>query len=125
MDVRVLLPRKSNVRLVQWAARAVYGNLISKGIRIYEYIPRMLHAKSIIIDDMYSVLGSANMDYRSIFLNYELNLFSANPQLCLELKRQFYKDLEESEEIHFDKWRRRSWSSHILEWLGWKFRRWL
>lgn len=125
VDVRLLVPRKSDVRLVQWAARAAYTNLLINGVRIFEYLPRMLHAKTVVVDDNYATIGTANMDYRSFFLNYELNLFSGSRDLCFQLFNQFNTDLKESEEIIFENWKQRHWSAHFLEWIGWIARRWL
>lgn len=125
VDVRVLVPRKSDVLLVQWASRAAYANLLLNGVRIFEYLPRMLHAKTIVIDDEYATVGTSNIDYRSFFLNHELNLFSSNRELCLQLYRQFNRDQEEAEEVHPKSWRKRHWLHRILEWAGWMARRWL
>ena len=125
VDVRVLVPRKSDVRLVQWASRAAYAGLLANGVRIFEYLPRMLHAKTIVSDDDFASVGTANMDYRSFFLNYELNLFSGNRDLCLKLYDQFCSDLRESEEIRTRSWKRRRWNARFLEWIGWMARRWL
>jgi cardiolipin synthase len=82
----------------------------------------MLHTKSIVVDDEYAIIGTANLDYRSFFLNYELNLFSGNKNLCLQMYEQFCKDLMEAEEVCVAKWKQRHWSSRVLEW---KLRRWL
>ncbi|HKK16326.1 MAG TPA: phospholipase D-like domain-containing protein [Gammaproteobacteria bacterium] len=125
VDVRVLVPRKSDVLLVQWASRAAYANLLLNGVRIYEYLPRMLHAKTIVIDDEYATIGTSNIDYRSFFLNHELNLFSENPYLCLRLYHQFNSDMKEAEEVHPKSWKRRPWLARVLEWAGWMARRWL
>lgn len=125
VDVRVLVPRKSDIPLVQWAARAAYANLLAHGVRVYEYLPRMLHAKTVVFDDVYTTIGSANMDYRSFFLNYEINLFSGDKKLCLQMRDQFCRDLLEAEEICASRWKLRHWGSRLLEWAGWKLRRWL
>lgn len=125
VDVRVLVPRKSDVRIVQWASRAAYANLLVNGVRIFEYLPRMLHAKTIVIDDNFAAIGTSNIDYRSFFLNQELNLFSGNRGLCQCLRGQFNNDLKEAEEVHPKSWQQRHWISRLLEWVGWMARRWL
>ncbi len=125
VDVRLLVPRKSDVRLAQWAARAVYARLLACGVRIYEYQPRLLHAKSMVIDASYATVGTANIDYRSFFLNYELNLFSRNPRLCHDLEQVFLEDLADSEEIRGEHWSKRPRIDKLAELVGWMARRWL
>jgi len=124
-DVRVLVPRKGDVPLVRWASHAGYAPLLQAGVRIFEYLPRVLHAKTAIVDQAYAILGTANLDYRSFFLNYELNLISREPQLCLQLRQQFEKDLEQSEEVFASRWSTRGWSDQLTEAVGWMARRWL
>jgi cardiolipin synthase len=125
VDVRLLVPFKSDVRLAQWAARAVYAALLARGVRIYEYQPRLLHAKSMVVDSSYATVGTANIDYRSFFLNYELNLFSRNPRLCHDLQNVFLADLAHSKEIHAERWSKRPWIDKLAELIGWMARRWL
>jgi len=125
IDVRLLVPRKNDVKLARWAAQAAYDNLLSSGVKIYEYLPRMLHSKTIIIDGNYATLGTANLDYRSFFLNYELNVFSRNKLLCQQLQMQFSLDLKHAEEIRQRKWKYRFWGDRVLEFIGWLARRWL
>jgi len=77
--VRLLVPHKSDVFLTQWAARAAYASLLKAGVRIYEYLPRVLHAKTAVIDGAWGTVGTANLDYRSLYLNYELNFVTQAP----------------------------------------------
>lgn len=125
VDVRVLVPRKSDVRLVEWASRAAYTDLLVNGVRIFEYLPRMLHAKTMVMDDNFATIGTSNIDYRSFFLNYELNLFSRNSDLSCRLHDLFISDLEDAEEIYQTSWKQRHWILRFLEWVGWMARRWL
>ncbi|MDO5609683.1 MAG: cardiolipin synthase [Pseudomonadota bacterium] len=71
LDVRLLVPKMSDSRLVTYAARSYYGELITAGVKIYEYGPRMLHSKSLLVDDDLLLVGSANFDHRSFRLNFE------------------------------------------------------
>ncbi len=125
VDVRLLVPGKSDVLLTQWAAQAAYASLLASGVRIFEYMPRMLHAKTVVIDKSWSSIGTANLDYRSFFLNYELNLVSRDRDLCFKLESQFFSDLNESREIISAHWARRRWYRRLLELIGWMARRWL
>lgn len=125
VDVRLLLPHKSDVLLTQWAARAAYASLLNAGVRIYEYLPRVLHAKTAVIDGNWGTVGTANLDYRSLYLNYELNFVTHSAPLCTELERQFLADLQEAEEVLPSRWAARHWISYVTEGLGWCARRWL
>ena len=125
VDVRLLVPRKNNEHLVQWAAHAAYANLLDAGVHIHEYLPRMLHAKTVVVDGTWSSVGTANLDYRSFFLNYELNLASTDPRLARTLERQFREDLSQSELIRPRIWAQRSWLLRPLELIGWAARHWL
>lgn len=74
--------------VAHWAARAAYRELLSAGLRIFEYHPRVLHAKTAVVDGAVATVGTANLDYRSLFVNYELNLFSGSRALCTALEGQ-------------------------------------
>lgn len=124
-DVRVLVPRRSDVALAQWASRAAYAALLARGVRIFEYLPRMLHAKTAVIDDRWTMVGTANLDYRSLFINDELVLLSDRRTLNLELEQDFLQDQAEAEEITAPRWSRRFGLSWIAEFIGWLARRWL
>ena len=125
IDVRLLVPRKNDQALVQWASRAAYAKLLDAGVRIYEYLPRMLHAKTAVVDGRWAIVGTANLDYRSLFVNHEINLSTMDLSLCNQLNEQFKVDIEESEEICTRQWAKRRWSAHIAELIGWLARRWL
>ena len=123
VDVRLLLPALSDTRIARWAARALYARLLAGGVRIFEYQPRMLHAKTASIDGRLCTVGTANLDYRSFFDNYEINLFACNVDLGEQLEQLFMHDLEETQEILADAWRRRFWLDRLPESFGWLLRR--
>ena len=125
VDVRLLVPHKNNEHLAQWAAHAAYANLLAAGVHIQEYLPRMLHAKVMVVDGAWSSVGTANLDYRSFFLNYELNLASESPALARTLERQFRRDLAQSKAIRSRHWAERPWLSRPLELIAWAGRHWL
>lgn len=125
VDVRVLVPRRSDVIMAQWASRAAYARLLAGGVRIYEYLPRMLHAKTAVIDAHWSMVGTANLDYRSLFINDELVLLSAQPALNAGLVGDFEADLVQSEQISASARPRRFGLNWISELIGWMARRWL
>ncbi len=125
VTVQLLLPRKSDVKITQWAAQASYERLLVAGVQIYEYLPRVLHAKMVLVDGQWAAVGTANIDYRSFFVNYELNLMTRDRALCQTLNQQFIHDLSQSERVCRHRWTRRPWLSRITESSAWLIRRWL
>jgi cardiolipin synthase A/B len=125
VDVRVLVPRRNDIRLAQWASRSAYARLLAGGVRIFEYLPRMLHAKTAVIDSNWSMVGTANLDFRSLFINDELVLLSDRSGLNQQLEQDFLADLDAAEEISVGTWSRRFGLAWIAELIGWLARRWL
>lgn len=125
VDVRLLVPEKGDNRLVRWAGRAAYAPLIEAGVRIFEYGPRILHAKTAVVDGAWASIGSANMDYRSLFLNYELNLITRDYNACRVLQARFLEDLRSSVEIDARAIGKTGWSDTVRSGIGWLARRWL
>jgi cardiolipin synthase len=125
VEVSVLVPHRNNERIAQWAAHAFYASLLAAGVRIHEYLPRMLHAKTLVVDEEWCSVGTANLDYRSFFLNYELTLASTEPALVRHLERDFQADLRESMRIQPKRWVAREYWRRLLESIGWSVRRWL
>jgi cardiolipin synthase len=74
VDVRLMVPRMSDSRLVTLAARSYYDDLLAAGVKVYEYGPRMLHTKALLVDDASVIVGSANFDHRSFRLNFEVSV---------------------------------------------------
>lgn len=122
VDVRLLVPRRADPLVAGWATKASYAQLLAAGVRIYEYLPRQLHAKTLVIDENWAVVGSANLDYLSMFVNQELVLIAHNRPLTEELQAQYIEDLAEAEEITLSAWRRRGWGARGLEVIGWTAR---
>ena len=124
VDVRVLMPVRSDVPLVEWAAHALAWPLVRKGIAFFEYSPRMLHSKVTLIDGRWSMVGSANIDYRSFFVNRELNLISTAPEVCRQIGVQLQTDFSQALRL-----RPRSGQSvrlrSLAESAGHRIRRWL
>jgi cardiolipin synthase len=113
--VQLLLPGISDVRLSQLASHQIYDRLLSAGIEIYEYQPQVLHAKLSIVDDLVYV-GSANLDVRSLRINYELSLRLRNPSLADQARELFGDALGHSRRVELDVWRRsRSFWARLQE----------
>ena len=96
----LLVPGEHNdSRLVRWASQVFYRELLEAGVRIFEYRPTMMHAKVMIVDGAWAVVGSANFDNRSFELNYELTLGVRDSALVQRLDRTYRADLAESREV--------------------------
>ncbi len=87
VDVRLLVPKMSDSRLVTFAARSYFGDLLEAGVKVYEYGPRMLHTKAMLVDDDLTMIGSANFDHRSFRLNFEICLMFHDARVAAELAR--------------------------------------
>ncbi|MDP3957769.1 MAG: phospholipase D-like domain-containing protein [bacterium] len=99
VDVRILLPKKSDIWLADVLARLYFNVLLCRGIRIFLYTKEILHAKSIVIDGTWASVGSCNFDWLSFWINYELNVMSTNRDFAAELRDLFLLDIKESEEV--------------------------
>lgn len=118
VDVRLLVPRRSDPRVAGWATRAAFEPLLRAGVRIYEYLPRKLHAKTSVIDGEWAVIGSANLDYLSLFVNQEIVMLARNRTLAGALRTQYQWDLDDAAEVTLPQWRRRGWGVRGLETIG-------
>lgn len=97
-DVRLLVPRNSDVFFMPLVATSHYKKLLKAGVRVFEYLPRFLHAKTMIIDER-ALVGTSNLNHRSVFHDFEVDLFVSSPETYKTLEEQFLKDLEEAEEM--------------------------
>ena len=104
--------------LVRRAGRRRYGPLLEAGVEIREYTSHMLHAKVLVVDGRWSLLGSTNIDHRSFGLNDEVNLLVLSPDLGAKLQQTFEEDLLRSELMDLAGWRRRSWGERVLATIG-------
>ena len=96
VDVRVMVPRRSDSLIVSAAARSYYDELISAGVKVWEYKARMLHSKTLVVDDRCAMIGTANFDNRSFRLNFEVMATVYGPTLAQPLAAQFETDLHNS-----------------------------
>jgi cardiolipin synthase len=122
--VRILVPGSHNDhRFTRSASRADYGDLLAAGAQIYEYQPTMIHAKILVVDDAWVVVGSTNFDHRSFGINDEISVAILDPALAAQVVRQFDLDLRDSRQITYSDWRNRPIYEHAFEWVGWFFKR--
>jgi cardiolipin synthase len=116
VDVRILVPgNQTDAVPVQAAGRSYYEELLAAGVRIFEYEPSMMHAKTVVIDGAWSIVGSANMDERSMELNEENVLGIADQDFARSIEEGVIADFARSSEIKLDEWRKRSLLRRGLE----------
>jgi cardiolipin synthase A/B len=116
VEVRILVPGPHiDKQFVRIAGRQTYDELLSRGVRIWEYQPTMLHAKTTVVDGVWSSVGSVNLDNRSFQLNDEVTLAVQSEALAGELTEQFERDLDVSEEMRRGRWQRRSLRQRAAE----------
>ena len=116
VDVRILTAgEQSDVKSTLLAARARYEELLKGGVRVYEYRPSMVHAKSIVVDGAWGTAGTMNLDNRSMAFNNECTFMAFDPKFAAELERLFEADLAHSDEIDLATFSRRPWTTKLLE----------
>jgi len=121
VDVRIIVPENSDHPLVDTASRSYFGLTLKAGVKIYLYKDRMMHAKTAVIDDSWSSVGSVNLDNLSLLLNYEANLVSEDVLFIAQLKEHFINDFLASRELTFEEWQKRSWLEKVMELITWPF----
>jgi cardiolipin synthase len=125
VDVKIILPATSDSSVAIHAARYTYSELLKAGVKIYERSNAVLHAKTAVIDDVWSTVGSTNLDYWSLLSDDEVNAVVLNREFAVEMEKMFARDLAESERIQWDTWKNRSFLQKIKESFAHLFVRWL
>jgi len=105
----------TDAKPVKYSSRDAYQQLMEQGIEIYEYQPTMMHTKSMIVDGIWSMVGSANFDNRSLELNDEMNIAVSDPELAARLVKDFEQDLQRAKKLDVNEWRRRNVLEKIRE----------
>lgn len=107
VDVRLLIPTKSDTSLAQASNNSYVQKLLEAGVRVYFYQNGFLHSKTLVVDDSISSIGTANMDFRSYEQNFEINAFIYEKETAEKLKSIYKKDLENSKEVILRDWKKR------------------
>jgi cardiolipin synthase len=124
VEIRIITPgRQIDHMLTRRSSRRLYGDLLRAGAEIYEYDPAMIHAKTMIIDGVWSVVGSTNFDNRSFGINDEVNLAAFDEPLAARLTADFQQDVAESHSVSLEEWKRRSIFERAHEMVGWLLER--
>jgi len=122
VTIQVLVPGSIDHAIVRQASRATWGPLLQAGVKIYEYRPALLHAKTMVIDGQWATVGSTNLDPRSFALSQELNVVVYDRKIAAALEDAFATDLQHATEIDYDAWRRRGLRARLFELLVWPVR---
>lgn len=115
IDVRLMVSKKSDSSYIDPASRSYYEDLLKAGMRIYEIQDKFIHAKTMVVDDYISVVGSCNLDFRSLETNFEINCYMYDPDVAAQNKKIFFDDLKRCKEIYYSEWIKRSRWKRLLE----------
>jgi cardiolipin synthase len=125
VDVRVIVPGHSDVRLIEWASLYVLRRLAKRGVKILRWRGAMMHAKTAVVDAIWSTIGSYNLDAQSRFNNLEVTVEILDSSVGQALVAEFEGDLATCEPFDEATWMRLPWWRKALAWLAYRFRRWL
>lgn len=124
VDVRLLLPGKHNDQPATKAAgRASYGNLLKGGVKIFEYVPTMIHSKTMVVDRMFSLLGTSNLDARSSQINEEIDISVYDEAFGGQMEELFLKDLSNAKPYTLEQFENRGLWERFTEWVSGPFRK--
>lgn len=115
VDIRLIVPQKNNHRYAGLASRALYEELLWAGVRIYERRPPFIHAKALVVDGELSLVGTANLDNRSLSLNYETSAAVYSVEFADTMKNLIHEELESSDAILLADWNKRPAHRRLLE----------
>lgn len=125
VDVTLILPSISDFGLILEAGRSYYNELLAAGVKVHELQDALLHAKTAVIDGVFSTVGSSNLDWRSFVGNNEVNAIVLGEDFGAEMEAMFRRDLSVSTPITAQGWKERPIHRRMKEWLARVFERWL
>ncbi|HHU32659.1 MAG TPA: cardiolipin synthase [Clostridia bacterium] len=109
VDVRIITPHIPDKWYVHEVTKSFYKNLVESGVKIYEYIPGFIHAKTFVVDDVYGVVGTINLDYRSLFTHFECGVWMYKTSSVKEIKEDFLTTLDVCKEILWEDFKNIKW----------------
>jgi cardiolipin synthase len=115
VDVRLMLPKKSDTKATNWASHSYVDDMVKAGAKIYFYLPGFLHSKLMVVDDFLTSVGSANIDFRSFEHNFEINAFVYQKSFAEKMRDHFLEDMQHSEQLIMSRWLRRPRSQRFFE----------
>ncbi|MBC9131180.1 cardiolipin synthase [Frischella sp. Ac48] len=121
VNVNIIIPQKNDSLMVDWASRAFYSDLLASGVKLYQFKNNLLHTKSVLIDQQLSLVGTVNLDMRSLWLNFEVTTVIDDSDFAEQLNCLLKHYLSQSDELTLTKWNKRSFWNHIIERLFYFF----
>ncbi|MDE6811165.1 MAG: cardiolipin synthase, partial [Muribaculaceae bacterium] len=115
VDVRIMIPAKSDSKLLQFASYSYVARCLKAGIKVYRYRPGMLHAKAMTVDDDFATAGSTNFDFRSFENNFEANLLIYDHEVNARLRDIFFNDLKNCDKLNYSLWSKRPLPQRAIE----------
>lgn len=115
VDVRIMMPIRSDSDLLRWASNSYIEQCLQAGIKIYLFKAGMLHSKAMLVDDDFSTVGSTNFDFRSVEHNFESNMLIYSKEFNARLREQFFADQAQSHRVTMGEWRKRPLLQKSLE----------
>lgn len=125
VDVRLVLPGRTDSALVFHAGRSYYDQMLQDGVIIFERRDALLHSKTAVIDGVWSTVGSTNFDWRSFLHNQEVNAVVLGTEFGDRMRASFANDVAHSEQVTLEQWRQRSLDLHLKEWFSRLWQYWL
>jgi cardiolipin synthase len=125
VQVSVLVARDGDVPIASYASRSLYTRLLRSGVRIFEWPNGMMHAKTAVIDDAWSIVGSYNLDHRSLLYQLEAVAVVVDPEFSYHLRQQTLTDLSRCHEVTLEEHLARPWYQKLQDMLAYKIRYWL
>jgi len=118
VDVKIILPGTTDRSLALYAGQYYYADLLKSGVKLYKRRNVLLHAKTLVIDGVWSTVGSTNMEWWSFSTNDEVNAVILSPEFATEMETMFAEDLAESDEIRWEEWKKRPLLVKVREWFS-------
>lgn len=125
VEVKLILPGANDSDLVSHASKSYFTEMLAAGVQLFQLNVAVLHAKTAVIDGLWSTVGSSNIDTRSFLHNREINVMVFSPEFGLEMERAFTEDLKSSTRLSKEMWDERSFMQKIKQWLARRFEYWL
>jgi cardiolipin synthase len=125
VDVKIILPGTTDSSLAQSAGEYQYDGLLESGVKLYKRRNALLHAKTLVLDGVWSTVGSTNMDFWSFSSNDEVNAVILNHAFAVDMESMFARDLAESDQVRWEEWKRRPVLLKIREWFSHLLAHWL
>lgn len=121
VDVSIVMPRQNDSFLVRWASRSFYTELLEAGVKIYQFEDGLLHTKSVLVDGELSLVGSVNLDMRSLWLNFEITVVIDDKNFGSDLTLVQYDYIARSTRLEIEEWEQRPFWNRVVERLCYFF----